>query len=593
MRWLAIGLSLGCGARAAPIPPAELDRTPTVERVAALQAEAAGSGWKAVAQELRGAAAGLYEQNRPAAQAWYYLYRWADWFGQTEAEVIPRWIQAVQQARAGNPNMATQYRTSPEPLADAWPAELQAYAMGSADFSEQFFTLLSPLDQPAMVQSILADLWRRNPAEFKEYASLALAIAVVYDVSPPPDWPHGQVGQQALSRQLPSPAAVFGFFVRSDRAGATLYRLRQLPAADLKFVVDTTATFEELTWAQKAGTTSLATLGKLYDLVRYRRDRLVGRVAVWPLPTYRLPEIVAAGGICVDQAYFAATVGKGRGVPTLLFRGAGLDGRHAWFGYLSAPNRWTLDCGRYAEQKLIAGYAFDPQTWTNISDHEIAFLSEGFRRLPLFRTSLRHAQFAELYFAGGDFAAAARAARSAVNVEPRNLPAWVVLIGALQRRHAPAPEVEGILQEAARAFQRYPDLEAEFRNAYIGSLRARGETSLADQLERGTAQKYAGGRQDLSAQEARDMLRRSIERDSLDDRIRTFYRVLKTYGPGAGMDFYDQVVAPFVDHLLQSDRPTEAVQAVAQARRTLRVEANGQLDAELNALAERARKAQH
>ena len=40
-----------------------------------------------------------------------------------------------------------------------------------------------------------------------------------------------------------------------------------------------------------------------------------------------LPLILQEGGLCVDQAYFAAMVGKAKGVPTLLFRGAGLDGR--------------------------------------------------------------------------------------------------------------------------------------------------------------------------------------------------------------------------------------------------------------------------
>ena len=45
-------------------------------------------------------------------------------------------------------------------------------------------------------------------------------------------------------------------------------------------------------------------------------------------------------------------VGKAKGVPTLLFRGVGLDGRHAWFGFLDSDGHWELDCGRYADQKL-------------------------------------------------------------------------------------------------------------------------------------------------------------------------------------------------------------------------------------------------
>jgi hypothetical protein len=585
------GLVLAAAAVAAEIPADELGRAPSAERVAALQAEAARTGWAPVAAELRAAAVGLYERNQPTAQAWYYLFRWAELFSLPENQAVAGWVSNVRQAGAVASGMDLDVPASAQPLAALWPPELQAYAMTSPDFSSQFFTLISPLDQPAMVLSILAGLWLHDPATFRDYDNLALAIAVVYDVPPPAGWPHRQVSPQALPRRLLPPVSVFAFFVNADRTGATLEHLQQLPAADLKFVVDTGADFDEMTWAQKHITIPLSQLAKLYDVIRYRRDRVTGGAMMWPQPTYRLQDILQAGGICVDQAYFAAMVGKAKGVPTLMFRGAGLDGRHAWFGYLDGSRHWQLDCGRYADQKFVVGLAFDPQTWTNISDHELAFLSEGFRRLPLYRESLVHAQFAEVFFRAGDFAAAARAARNAVNIEPRNLDAWELLLASLQREHRTAPAIESVLQEAARAFQRYPDLESGFRTLYIQSLRARGETSLADQIERNTARKYRASREDLSVQQAQDILRRSMAADDQDGRIRTYYTVLANYGRGAGIDFFDQIVSPFVDQLLQNGRAMEAVQAVTQARRTLHVEPNTQLDAELTALADRAQKA--
>ena len=588
----SLGLAVSA-AVAADIPAGELGRAPSAERVAALQAEAAQVGWGTVAGELRDAAVGLYGQKGAQAQAWYYLYRWAELFSLPENQAVAGWANNVRQAQAAHSNLTLNVSAGSQPLGSLWPAGLQTYALGSPEFSDQLFTLISPLDQPSMVLSILAGLWLRNPSDFKDYANLAIAVAVVYDVPPPPGWPHRQVSPQALPRQLLPPVEAFAFFIRADQSGATLQHLRQLPASELKFVVDTGATFEEMVWAQKTIRMPLAQLAKLYDLVRYRRDRFTGGAMMWPQPTYRLPDILAAGGICVDQAYFAAMVGKAKGVPTLLFRGEGLDGRHAWFGFLDGSGHWRLDCGRYAEQKLVSGLAFDPQTWSNISDHELAFLSEGFRRLPLYQTSRIHAQFAEVYFRAGDFAGAARAARNAVNVEPRNLDAWQLLLAAQQRLRVAAPQLESVLQEAARAFQRYPDVEAEFRTLYIASLRARGETSLADQVERSTARKYEANRSDLSIQQAQDIMRRSMAGDDLNTRIRTFYSVLNSFGRGAGIDFYDQIVFPFVDHLLRNDRATDALAVVAQARRTLRVEPNSQLEAELTALTARAQKAMH
>ena len=577
-------------AGAAEIPDKELSGSPSSKRVAALQAEAAHAGWPAVAQELHGVALGRYQKQSPQAQAWYYLFRWAELFGQTEREATARWLEAVQQARADNSNMPRQFEVTERPLADFAPTDLRAYLMGSWDFSNQFFTLLSPLDRTSEVISILGRLWERNPTEFKDHAGLALAIAVVYDVPPPPGWPHGQVNVRALPRRLPAPADVFGFLIKSGRNSALLQPLGKLPASELKFVVDFAAGFDEMAWAQENVQVPLASFGKVYDAVRYRRERIESRTLVWPKPAYRLPDILRDGGICVDQAYFASMVGKAKGVPTLLFRGAGLDGRHAWFGFLDGDGNWELDCGRYADQKLMTGVAFDPQTWTDISDHELQFLSEGFRRQPLFAASLTHMQFAALFFNDGDFPAAARAARAAVDIERHNLAAWELLIAAWQRIGVPPPRVEGLLQEAALAFQCYPDLEVAFKSRLINSLRSRGETSAADFMERSIAHKYESIREDLSMQKAREILRRSMENDGVPACIHTYDGLLNSFGPGAGMDFFDQVVRPFFEYLLKNGRPGEALRAVERAQTTMRVEPNGQLDRELNALKDQAQQ---
>jgi hypothetical protein len=558
--------------------------------VAALQAEAAKAGWPSVAAQLRGAAVGLYEKQGAQAQAWYGLYRWADLFGQTEAQAVTGWMEAIKRAKAAHANMPADVRMLEKPLAELWPPDLRAYAMTSPEFSAQFFGLYTMYDQPSMVMSILAALWQRDSAAFKDYGNLAIAIAVVYDVPPPPDWPHGQVSPEALPRKLLPPVDVFAYFVKADRAGGTLQHLRKLSAAELKFVVDTGAAFDEMAWAQKAFRMPLAQLANVYSLVPARPGRAAAGALVWPQGTYRLPEILKAGGIEVDQAYFAAMVGKSLGVPTMLFRGAGLDGRHAWFGYLDGLGKWELHCGRGAEEQSMPGFAFDPQTWTTLPEHEIAFLGEGFRRQPGFRASRTHFQFAELYFYAGDFPAAAKAARSAIRSEARNLDAWHLLIAAQTRLGGGPRPVEEDLHDAAVAFHRYAGLEADFTGRLAGSLRARGQTAAADALVRGPGPKQEVAHGDLGSGKAQEIMLHSMENDSQQDRIRTFFKVLNTYGPGGGPAFFDQVVQPFVEYLLKEDQPAVAQQAIGQARRTLQVAPNTLLDTELNALAERAQQ---
>lgn len=575
------------------ITEAERARPPTASRAEALVQEAGRQGWGAVARQLQGVALELYEKNGPAALAWCYACRWAGLFSLTERQVVPAWIYAMNRAKAGHPNLNFKPPSGDRPLGEYLPADLQAYALGSVDFSEQFFDLVSPLDYLPNVFLILDELWRSDAKRFKDYAGLALAIAVVHDVPPPPTWPHSQVAPAALSRKLLPPAEAMDFFVKSDRSGATLHRVRRLPAAEIKFIVDVSAPPAEMDWAQKEVNIPLSSFAKAYDLVRYRSERVDAGQFIWPLPEYKLPLILEQGGICVDQAYFASTVGKARGVPTLLFRGAGFDGRHAWFGYLDGNGRWQLDAGRYAEQKLVAGTAYDPQKWTGINDHELKFLSEGFRRLPAYKTSWLHQCFAEEYARIGNLSAAARAARAAVNAESRNYSAWNLLIALRQRQGDEPGELEGLYQEAARAFARYPDVETGFKQLLIQSLRGRGQTSLADALERGAVRKYnQAERLDIGAQQADEILQRSLAQGDLAAGIRAYNDVLDSFGRGAGMEFFDRIVRPFADYLLAHGRPEEALQAATRARQTLRVEAGSQLDSEFGLLIEKIRKAQ-
>ncbi len=583
---------LAAGALAAPlagqeaIPAAELARPPSAARLDALVASAADGGWGRWTGPLRTAAFEAYARDPATAAPWLHLHRWATLFATPRAQAVEAWIGAIERAGGAHRNMPSRYDLPPGSLAGDVPPALQRWALGHADFSAEFFATVSPQDSPLELLRILGALHAADPAAFAEYRSLALAVAVVFDVPPPPDWPHGQVPPNLLARRLPPPTEAFAHWVRLDRANVAPHRLRRLPAAELKYLVDAAAPFAELTWARRNVTPPIGELGRAYDMIRYRTDRVAANQYHWPGRDYRLETILREGGICVDQAYFAAQAGKARGVPTLLFRGAGLDGRHAWFGYL-APDGWRMDVGRYAEQRFVAGFARDPQTWRELSDHEIRFLSERFRETPLFQLSALHAAFAAEFLRAGDAEAARRAAREAASREPRNLQAWQLLVSAQRAAGADLRAVEATLREAMLALQRYPDLEVVFARELIAGLRARGETSLADAEEQRLVRKHQAGRSDLSVQQAAEILQRSLGSEDLAARIRTYRRLLETYGAGAGIDFFDRIVAPFVEHLRAEGQVPAAREALERARRTLRVEKGQQLDAEMRRLAEK------
>jgi hypothetical protein len=575
------------------IPESEALSPPTTQRLNTLHTAAQREGWAAQRSRLRPAATFAYEREKlAAAEGWLNAYRWAAIFSEAESEFVPRWIRAVQAARVGHANMPRNYDARSRPLGAAVSPALQGWLFGSASFASEFFSLVTPVDFLPRVLEILEEVHRADAARFRTYASLALALAVVHDVPPPPDWPHNQVTPQALPRKFAAPAEAFAWWVKQDQRGRTYHRLGRLGADELKFVIDTVVPFAELEWAQGAANLPLNQLATCYTMVRYRNDRVTGNQMIWTGGTYTLNEILTSGGICSDQAFFAAQVGKARGVPTLFIHGAGNDGRHAWFGFLDGGMKWHLDAGRYAEQRFVTGYARDPQTWALFTDHDLRFLSERFRQLPSFRQSRIHEAFAAEFLASNNPRAAGVAARKAVSFEKRNRHGWELLISAARQEGRDARTIENVMREAALAFQLYPDLEADYVNRVAESLRARGDLSAADTEVKRIAAKNRANRGDLSVQQAREIVRRAVVAGQpLPEQIRTYNSVVDQYGRGAGIGFFDEVVTGFVLHLAEQRQPAEATRALERARSALRVEPNSQLAAEFDRLARAIKEA--
>lgn len=550
--------------------------------------EDGGASWREIESAAAAAAFAAAEANHThAMEGWLFLTRWSRLLGEDQRAFTNRWVDAINAARLGHSNMPRRYDPPAATLSSVVSVEFAVTVVSDFELSQTFFDLVTPYDHLPNVLGILNALHADNAADFAEYGQLALAIALVFDVPPPPSWPHAQVGAEVLPRRSPEPLEAFRFWVAADRSEKTLHRLNRLAASELKFLVATAAPFPELRWAQEQVRYDFINLPRAYDAVRYRDDRLDSRIFVWSGDSYALPEILAQGGICVDQAYFATEVAKARGVPALLFNGAGSDGRHAWFGYLDHSNRWQFDVGRYAEQRFVVGKAFDPQTWDYVNDHELAFLAERFRLLPAYRQSRARQYLAQEYLRRGDALAAMTEAQRAVNHEPRNVAAWETLNIAQQAANETLVKREFALRQAARAFARYPDLNARFMREVIGLLRERGQTSAADHAERQLARKFTADRSDLAIAQAAEMINRTFVEDSPSMQLRVFESALRQYGTGAGIEAFDRLVRPFCEQLIREERAMDAARVIAITRRLVPIEPGSQFDDDLKELAAR------
>ncbi len=258
--------------------------------------------------------------------------------------------------------------------------ELLKYLQENAALASTLSFLIKPdRDDPGKVYALLNELRKHRADRLDDYANLVAAICVVHE-DPFRRRVNENVGQS------PSPLAIFDYFVANEKR--MLFGIRDVPAELLIYVVDTTASVAEMTWALSRYAGDPAVGARFfdieYDLDHFRR----GQPKKVTLAGWNLPNILQYGGVCADQAYYAMSVGKSIGVPTAYASGRASTVSHAWVGFLQArgPNAWwNFDMGRYAEYQGVRGNVLDPQIRRRIPDSFISLLAELARNSRAYR----------------------------------------------------------------------------------------------------------------------------------------------------------------------------------------------------------------
>lgn len=173
-----------------------------------------------------------------------------------------------------------------------------------------------------------------------------------------------------------SAVELFDYYTKHEKY--MMFGIKNVPTELLIYVVDTTASIEDMKWAIK-NFRGNRTIGKVFHKVPYDYDALKGKTKDVTVKGLTLPNILKYGGVCADQAYFAASCGKALGIPTVICSAASATSSHAWVGYLQARGRkawWNFDEGRYQEYQGIRGNIRHPQSDDSISDSRVGLLAE-------------------------------------------------------------------------------------------------------------------------------------------------------------------------------------------------------------------------
>lgn len=254
------------------------------------------------------------------------------------------------------------------------PADEQAdwlkYCKANPDLATTLVFLIKPEQRPEKVFALLKKLRDARGPLLEKYANLTAAICVV----------HAQPlkrGVNENSTQAPDPLAIFDFYVRNEPR--MYFGVRDVPAELLVWVVDTTASIDEMNWALSKYAGDRAVGARFFD-VKYDYDNFEkGTPKKVDQAGYNLPNILRFGGVCADQAYYAMEVAKSIGVPSAFDSGISADAAHAWVGFLQAQGRvggWNFNTGRYPEYRGVQGKVMDPQTRKDIPDSYVSVLAE-------------------------------------------------------------------------------------------------------------------------------------------------------------------------------------------------------------------------
>ena len=418
---------------------------------------------------------------------------------------------------------------APGSAVESAPRSLVERILAGPAASGLFATTIRQEDDLPKVLELLGRLERRFGAATQEYTGLALALAVVWD-QPPTQPYHGQVSPSSLLPLAPDIEARFAFFVEGDRAGRMEYPLRQLAPAELIYVVDAPVPVSELEWAQRRVRGSAASWGRKFYDITYSYYRADGGLLNWnPEEMYTLENIQRLGGICVDQAYFAAVTAKAHGIPSMYFSGTGRRGDHAWFGYMRRRGRWELDAGRYFQDNYVTGYAIDPQTRRHLSDHEIDLLIEA--RVPerARGLALLHLFAADQFGRTGRVDLAVEAAAAARAVAPALLEPWQATAAYLARLPGAETRLLAFYDEMAAAFRDEADVQGQITQARAELARRYHGTDLADRILERAADRQGRNRYDVALDLARTRIRELEADGKIEGAIEVYRDTISEY----------------------------------------------------------------
>jgi hypothetical protein len=443
----------------------------------------------------------------------------------------------------------------PDLLADAKNLETFV-ALGKDEMvSHLFVEKLDPLDVKKQALQNLILLAQANADDLHEYAALGVAYSLVFDQPFPGHWPHGQVKQEAVPIGDLDIVQRFNFYVQANRDKKTELDLTQLSFENLKFLVNSKVRLSEFEYAQK-NHIPYSRFADAFFSINYVTARIKppNFIYDWELPTYTLADIEKTGGICIDQAYYAETLGKGRGIPTILFTGLGSWGAHAWFGYLGRGGKWELDCGRYADQSFPKGFAVDPQTWRIIDDTVLTNLFKTGDKNPNYQPAMTALAWARLH---ADDSAYRQILDDARSIMPEWAGTWKMEGEWFEKSTVDPDQKKAFYQAWITQFNSFPGMKVAGQTHLLDVLKQTNDSDV-DSLQRDIILENRSEGFDLGIQGSANALIEKLKTQDWEGAKLEYEKAIRDFGQQGGTTLVNEIIFPYITICLKADQVTQA-----------------------------------
>ena len=453
----------------------------------------------------------------------------------------------------------------------AYPARLPAALQPiyrqlalEAELPWMFLAAIQPEDDSDRAVEILCRLYQVQPDVCRQYAEMAVALALVWDQRLPDGWPHPFVDRQVIPIGDPDPVERFKFLVRSHREGAFLHDPRTLGVHELVFMVDSPLAFSELVACQKLSIRKPEKLASLYRAVDYDYRRVSRNETYWSQEPYTIATIARHGGICADQAYLVEQTGKALGVPTILFFGQGDHGAHAWVGYLEERGEWHFNVARYAGEHYPVGQAYHPQTRKRISDYELAAFNYHNDRSPAYRGARLMIAWARMNPNAPFYADLVLGARKRL---PHLVETWTMEDDWHWKKGPSLEEHVRFLQRWVHFFNQVPATKFEGQKRLLTLYTERKLPREAAKLEAQIMKETASDRFDLGIHLAADRILQKAADHHWAEAEQEFESRMKDFRGRSGGHLFYGLLQPYVITCLEERQYDRARKAMKLTRR--------------------------